>query len=428
VLADRVFEWLSQQPAWQQDLARRLLGQPALEDMEYAEALRLVKGVHGVPLAGPVPSARPPSREGMTRGSSSDVVQLLSIGRMRGVGLVSEEATLKFGDGGLTIVYGGNGTGKSSYVKALKKISRTVDLDCAIRPSVYTAAGDATPSAEIRVSVFGELREQRTSLLGDDVVRLPGMSVFDSACAELYVDGQNVVQYVPTELRLLSRLAATQDRMRAELSSEHGRLARTRPVMDHYPEATEAGRILRSLEGSDADSDLAALSDLTEVDHRQRDRLRAAIAAAAASTSTADAAAATRDADEARALVARLAELANRVAPPEVALLRAAAAAHSESRKAAELAAEQLQGPVDGVGGGPWRLMWEAARSFVAAPGAPFPPPRGSHCPLCLQVVDEVTAERLLHLDKHIKSTVSAWIHRCGRAVWHVVDRGCPAG
>lgn len=408
MLADRVFEWLSQQPAWQQDLARRLLGQAALEGAEYAESIRLVKVAHGVPTDGAARSPQPLVRGDLARGAASDAVQLLSLGNMRGVGLVTEDARLTFGDSGLTIIYGGNGTGKSSYVKALKKLCRTVDLDCEIRSSVYEAARGAAPSAEVRFAIAGDVRELRTLLVGDGVIRLPGTSVFDTASAELYVDKRNVIQYVPTELRVFSRMAAAQDKMRADLGSEHERLKRTRPTADPYPDATAVGRALRALRGSDKDADLRALATLDETDREQRDRLRGAVAAAAASTSAADAAAAMRDADEARHFVDCLNDLASRVAPDELAALRAAAEAHAQAREALSLAAKQLRGPVEGVGGEPWHLMWEAAKSFLVAAGRAFPPSTDEHCPLCLQTVDDIAAGRLAQFEEHIHSTLSA--------------------
>ena len=42
-LRDDLFEWLSSQDAWQQDLAKRLAGRPQLAATDYDEALRVVK-------------------------------------------------------------------------------------------------------------------------------------------------------------------------------------------------------------------------------------------------------------------------------------------------------------------------------------------------------------------------------------------------
>ena len=73
--------------------------------------------------------------------------------------------------------------------------------------------------------------------------------MFDSACAELYVDAQNTVHYIPTELRLLARLAALQNRMRRDLAAERQRIVKSEPSRDAYPPTTEVGRALAGLRG-----------------------------------------------------------------------------------------------------------------------------------------------------------------------------------
>lgn len=50
----------------------------------------------------------------------------------------------------------------------------------------------------------------------------------------MYVTQQNVVAYVPSELLLLSRLAATQDRMRATIDSELLQLSSTAPDLTEF--------------------------------------------------------------------------------------------------------------------------------------------------------------------------------------------------
>lgn len=407
MLANEVFAWLSQQPAWQRDLARRLMVQISLDEAEYGEALLMIKGAHRVPTEGSAPEPKPIERTDMTVGTAADPVQLLGLGSMQGVGLVADDAQLSFGGEGATIIYGGNGTGKSSYVKALKKLCRTVDFDCVIRSSVFEAA-TPSPSAKIRTSEGGQVREQRTPLTGDAILSLPGMSVFDSACAELYVDKHNTIQYVPAELRLLARLAALQDQMRSELAEEHARLKATRPPLDVYATTTRVHQVLGDLRGTNSDPDLAVLATLSDEETVRRDQLRAAVAAAAASTSAADAAAAEQDARNIELLVGRLGSLADRVGTDELEALHTAVELHGQAQEAVKLAAEQLRGPIEGIGSDAWKLLWEAARTFVVGAGRPFPTPAGDHCPLCLQPVEDATAMRLAHFEEHIESEVTA--------------------
>jgi hypothetical protein len=179
VLADEVFTWLSQQPLWQQDLARRLATQVDLDDVEYDDALAMIKGAFAISQNQPAPTPRPLKPDDMALSAAGGAAQLLALGGLQGVGLVAETEQLTFAGAGLTVIYGQNGAGKSTYVKTLKKLCRTVDLDCKIRGSIYDSRAPL-PSVKIKVAEGGEMWERRTPLDGTGVVRLAGMSVFDS--------------------------------------------------------------------------------------------------------------------------------------------------------------------------------------------------------------------------------------------------------
>ena len=212
----------------------------------------------------------------------------------------------------------------------------------------------------------------------------------------------------PPGLRLLARLAALQDRLRKDISAEREVLRQERPSLDGYPPTSTIRTQLADLTGTAGDPDLAELARLDDDGQRRLAELRAAVTAAEASTAAADAAAARKDAAGAIALLHALRGLTDVAGPDAATRLRAAATAQLSVNEAVRLAAEQLTGPVAGIGTHPWELLWQAARNFVAATDGAFPPTVGSHCPLCLQGVDETTAERLAHFEDHVTSSLQA--------------------
>lgn len=234
--------------------------------------------------------------------------RLRVLGGLTGVGLISGSEQINFEPAGLTLVYGPNAVGKSSYVRALKVLCRTVDRDCKVLSNIFDKQAPAAASARVEYEVDGAVTAQRTSLNAAAAVRLTGLSVFDSACAELYVNSQNVVHYIPPELRLLARLAALHDALRRELAAEADALRATAPSIAEYPPTTSVGRALAALSPATTDADLAALSEVSEEQQERLLVLRGAVAAAAASTSRDDASAAQREAQEASTLGAARAE------------------------------------------------------------------------------------------------------------------------
>jgi hypothetical protein len=321
--------------------------------------------------------------------------------------MVGEHEELSFGEDGLTIVYGQNGVGKTSYVRVLKKLCRTVDRDCQLRGSIYDTIPPA-PGARMKVKCNGAVTERRTSLEASAASQIAGMSVFDSASAELYVDSQNEVQYIPSELRLLARLATLQDRMRRDLVAEREELQRRQPPIVDYPPETRVGQVLRGLTGGFSDHDLAHLAALNDTETARIAEIRLLLAFAQTSTARADAAAAEREGREADVLAGEMETLASRLSRSAIDGLLEAIASNREAEEAVRLAVRELEGPLAGVGGGPWQIMWRAARTVVESEGGTFPTPPGEVCPLCLQTVTAETAGRLSHFQEHITGHVRA--------------------
>lgn len=252
------------------------------------------------------------------------------------------------------------------------------------------------------------------------------MSVFDATCAELYVDAQNIVQYLPTELRLLARLGTIQDRMRHDLAAERQALFRTRPPTASYSQDTTVGEALVGLKGDDRDPDLDALASLTDQEQKRLAELRGAVASAEGSTARVDAAAAERDATEAGSLLEAIEALRERAGSEAADRLRRSVEEADAAEQALRLAAEQLRGPIEGIGGGPWQIMWNAARAFVESSEGAFPPGPGAPCPLCLQPVATDAADRLAHFHEHIISTVQATAEERKRDLANALDECGP--
>lgn len=286
---------------------------------------------------------------------------------------------------------------------------RTVDRDAEVRGNVFAAsdAGGDEPTAKVELSVAGETPAQQLDLLHPADLGLQAISVFVAQCAELYVDAENAVAFVPAELRLVARLATTQDEMRGDLDREATALARSGPSFAGFPTDTAVGRRLQSLSGSTNLVALRALAAVSETDRARVAELRSALAARETATARADAQAAEQDARQAEGLAAQLRQLDERIAPAAVEALRAVASESVAAETAVEPSAQEFAGlPVSGVGGAAWRQLWQAARAFAAGGGSAFPPSPGEACPFCLQEVTPDTASRLAHFEEHVRSSV----------------------
>jgi hypothetical protein len=245
---DEVSDWVKELPIWQQDLVCRAAQSVELDEEATTAALRVVERSFNIPTDGDAPPLLTFTSSLLNPHPLDDAVVLTAVGPLTGVGMVVPDGMIPISPTGLTIVYGQNATGKSSYVRALKALCRTVDTRPRIWGNAYSAS-PVPPRAKLTLSQSGEPQEIDTPLTGDDVHQLLGLSVFDSGCAELYVDQKNTFHYIPSELLVLTRLGALQDELRRRLKTIGEDLESHAPDLDSISEGTSAGQMVRNMRG-----------------------------------------------------------------------------------------------------------------------------------------------------------------------------------
>ena len=409
-LRDDLFSFLEELPVWQRDLAKRLVARPQLAGNDYDEAMRVAKGAFGaLDECVESPELQPLTLNDLPGAATAGgAPRLISFGRLHGVGAVSADHALRFQPDGLTVIYGQNAAGKTSYVRGLKRVCRTVDRDAEVRGNVYVAPTGTAPTAIVEYTVGGDHRAHQVNLSDPPTLGLEAISVFDSECAELYVDHENAIAYVPSPLLLLARLATLQTRLRGDIRAEADALAAQAPALPEFDSAPTLRGQLAAISAHTSIDVFRTIAALTDAERARIVEVRAVVASAEAQIARAEADAARQDATQARALSEQLRQLAERVGPAAVRMLNDRAAEAAAANEAVELAAREFSGlPVPGIGSDPWRRLWQAAREFGEQTSAAFPPGAGQRCPVCLQELRAEAAERMAHFEQHVRGAVA---------------------
>jgi hypothetical protein len=131
-----ITDWLHGRPDWQQEAAVRILANPVFGSSDLDQLTALCKTADG--------QKKTPIR--IFTGLSGSAVQcqplhIVSIGEIHGIENLRPRKPLTFGDGNLVVVYGNNGSGKSGYVRILKKICGKANTG-ALRTNVFATAPD----------------------------------------------------------------------------------------------------------------------------------------------------------------------------------------------------------------------------------------------------------------------------------------------
>lgn len=141
--------------------------------------------------------------------SDEDVgtVVLKSISSVQGVGALAPEAALSFGSG-LTVVYGENGCGKSSYVRIPKALENPANATYVLG-NVFEE--NTTPArADVLFSENGD--DQSVTWTKGSTQKYP-LQIYDNTAAKQFVEKENEVVYEPKILSVVTKMANVYERL-----------------------------------------------------------------------------------------------------------------------------------------------------------------------------------------------------------------------
>src|SRR5260370_25630338 len=208
---------------------------------------------------------------------------------------------MRFATNGLTVIFGENGSGKSGYARAAKKMCRSLSKDDLLG-NVCATGTKAPAEILVRYQVDDATVSEVTWTDGTATPQpLANIAVFDSQNARLYVDRENRISYLPPDISLLQQhgahcaemdiafkaeLTDVQKRMKVPLPAGYTPggaiaqlLARLDPNQKHLPTAEEINALAKAQDNDTSESqrlELLLAHDPSELAARCR-RAKAAL-------------------------------------------------------------------------------------------------------------------------------------------------------
>lgn len=416
-----ILKWTETRPAWQRDAARRLLQKgDGLTEQDYTELYALMKAENEIekPTEFAALRAQPLATEHIPAESESDeTVILKSLRNLENVNRIAPNQTIDFGKTGITVIYGGNASGKSGYVRVMKRACRARDQSEQILPNAHDAAfASSIPAAKFDIEVAGVTEEIAWSCGVTPPEKLSKIAVFDSKCARSYLLEEKDVAYLPYGLDIVENLAnKVLPKLSKMLESEIHAINTDARQFQHPPNGadaeTEVGRQLRALT---ADSDIAKIKHLGTLSQEETARFGQLKESLGENEPA-------KKADELLVSAHRLKKFAtiierslSRVDDQAVKELQKVCAEKIDAESSEKNAAALLHAGkplLDGTGEQVWKLLFEAARRYsieIAYPGKDFPNlTDDAVCPLCQDPLSPVAKKRLVRFEEYVKNDVA---------------------
>jgi predicted ATPase len=264
-------DWANQEAAWiRQVTADVLASKTRASDADiskYFELLLRESHLHSnAPIDVPLLPQSGPDND------SSETLRLTAMTIRGGVNALRDGETLEFGSK-LTVVFGENGSGKSGYVRVLKRAAGVRSAE-PVLGNVHQSMIQQ-PSVDVAFSLSGT-NQQPLHWHNEEAVRpLTQIAVFDARAAGAHVDDELAYVYTPGELALFPLVQDALDRTRTMLTTEIARTTDARnPFLVHFKRGTTVYPLVEKLGAATDLGQLRALATLTDSESTRRVQLQ----------------------------------------------------------------------------------------------------------------------------------------------------------
>ena len=385
-----IFEWSIERPAWQCDALRRIITKETFDDTDIADLEKLCRQVPGAVGADGQPLvAVPLTQEHLPAGPNAQTsVSIEYLNHLTGVNRLPADQKITFGQSpGLTIIYGDNGTGKSGYVRGIKKVCRTRGAPPVIRPDAFAPT---PPKASCKIGIttsHGSSEVLWTDGTAADV-KLGNVFVFDTAAASHYLMTDGPASFTPYGLDVLPKLTKVCDtiagKIKGDIATLEREIAAGKLGLDKHLN-TQVGNAVANISAKTVSANLMLLGGLTEMEANRLTELRALLGSDPKKKARETRAAKSRI----ETLKTHVEETAGMLSEIKIKELKESFENTAATEQAARISAETSfsDGVLVGTGSNLWRAMWEAAKTFsttLAFPKDNFPNTENeARCVLC---------------------------------------------
>jgi len=408
-----ILSWSQNKHLFVQDALRRIITSTTLTQNDIDELVLLVKKecgdttvtLNAVPLDNThIPTATT---------TSGDYPKLISLSNPVNICALHDQGNLRFSNSGLTVVYGNNGSGKSSYSRILRKLCWSRNPSVTLKKNVFSPSINQQEVNFIVEHNGLNVNFTWTENSPSNPI-LNSIFVFDSSCGDIYINNENPIEYKPVGIDVLETLISTFRSISQAFNVSIASYNTQKPVLPPTSLRTNTTQWYETIENllrADIDSYIQftqankdrkhELTNLTTTQNPQQNITNL-----------------NNKKIRINSYIQQISQIEILFNEQNINELKTNKNLFESVNQSYQIATSDLNNinTLEGFGTNPWRTLWESAKNFAhntnLSDGQNFPS-LGSleKCVLCQQELDEAAQERLKTFNQFILNDVSTQLN-----------------
>lgn len=419
-------EWISGRPAWMQEAANRIFKTGSLTETDLDELTSLC--LSGTTTANSGDDAEPTSAPATVEKADSTAdeeysLRLSQIKDINGVNALAPKKPLEFGPNNLTVIYGGNGTGKSSYVRLLKHACGAREPG-ELHGNVFSD-DEIDPYCLFKIQSCGTDSDFSWAHSTGQADELSGVVIYDTACGDIYLTKENEVAYEPHILHIFTELIRACGKISANLKDKRTKLPSKLPVLPESYKDTDLGKWYRTLKLTTKRNEIDDNCCFAEDDEKKLQGLTQRLLE---KSPAAKALELTNKKKQLDALIVKLEHFNSKLSDTSCTKIITARKDVATKKETAKVAAKKIfaDAPLESIGSETWKGLWEQARKYSTEKAYPqeiFPfTGDEARCVLCQQPLLEDSKQRLTDFENYIKGELQKEALKAEESYQELID------
>ena len=387
--------------------------QNEINDNDIEEFVKTCKVEAGI-LKEQIPTIDLDNLDSLLSSSSTNKITISKIKNIQNIKALKESEKLEFNDNGLTVIYGDNGSGKSSYSGILKHVCKTRGNLPSLGKNIYNKGSNTISQiADVEYKINDkEIKTIKWQDYSIDGIDLKVVDVFDIGSANHYIEDEDEVAFLPSGLLILEELAKCCQKVEEKINLELDALNQKIYDYSHLLEPeTEISKFLNSINYSTTLNQLREISKFEKHDENILKKLEEKLEELKKNDPTKTITENNKKIERFKALKKKYEELEKAFSKETIQRIGKDIEEKNTLTKVIEEITKNTFSdlPIEGIGNATWKQLWESARKFIDELKGEntFPETdENAICPLCLQNLDESAKRRFISFEDFVKQDI----------------------